>query len=297
MTWFSEDELRRQAGDVSFARGAKYRESVETLDDVAGGVTAVVSGTDRYTVRLRNVDGELVGECSCPHAADGFFCKHCVAVGLLVLEGVADGGAADIRGYVETLDRDELVELLVGHANEDPVLFRKLSLKAGRDDLDALRRHVEGTLRLRGFVGFQGTVAYTEKVREVLATVRELMDGPLLCLVIELVVEALDFVEDSFGALGSEVSGALALYAEACADTPPEPKELAEWLLRLDLDGSGRIDVNIADFTAGLGFEGLAVFRAGVEERWRLDDGEDPYRSRKLQRLREGFAAMRNWKA
>lgn len=118
-------------------------------------------------------------------------------------------------------------------------------------------------MRLRGFVGFQGTVAYTEKVREVLATARELMDGPLLCLVIELVVEALDFVEDSFGALGSEVSGALALYAEACADSPPEPKELAEWLLRLDLDGSGRVDVNIADFTAGLGFEGLAVFRAG----------------------------------
>jgi hypothetical protein len=297
VTWFSEDELRRQAGDVSFARGAKYLESVETLDDVAGGVTAVVSGTDRYTVRLRDVDGELVGECSCPHAADGFFCKHCVAVGLLVLEGAADGGAADIRGYVETLSRAELVELLVGHANEDPVLFRKLSLKAGRDDLDVLRRHVEGTLRLRGFVGFQGTLTYAEKVREVLATAEEVMDGPLLCRVVELVVEALDFVDDSFGTLSDEVRRALALYAEACADSPPEPKELAEWLLRLDVDGSGRVDVSIADFTAGLGFEGLAVFRAGVEERWRLDDGEDPYRSRKLQRLREGFAAMRNWQA
>ena len=295
MTWFSEDDLRRQAGDVSFARGAKYLEAVETLDDVAGGVTAVVSGTDRYTVRLRNVGGELVGECTCPHAADGFFCKHCVAVGLLVLEGGAGGGEADIRGYIESLDRAELVELLVEHANEDPVLFRKLTLKAGSHDIEALRRHVEGTLKLRGFVGSQGTIAYVEKVREVLATATELMDGPLLCRIIELTVEALDFVEDGFGTLNDEVRSALSLYAQACADAPPEPKELADWLLRLDLDGSGRVEVSIADFTGGLGFEGLAAFRAGVEERWRLDDGEDPHRSRKLQRLREGFAAMRNW--
>ncbi|WP_410658447.1 SWIM zinc finger domain-containing protein [Amycolatopsis sp. lyj-112] len=295
MTWFSEDDLRGQAGDMSFARGAKYLEAVETLDDVAGGVTAVVTGTDRYIVRLRDVDGELVGECTCPHAADGFFCKHCVAVGLLVLEGAADGGAADIRGYVESLERAELIDLLVGHANEDPVLFRKLSLKAGRDDVDVLRRHVEGTLRLRGFVGFQGTLAYVAKVREVLVTAGEVRDGPLLCRIVELVVEALDFVEDSFGTLGDEARSALALYADVCADSPPEPKELAEWLLRLDLDGSGRIEVSIADFTGGLGFEGLAAVRAGVEERWRLDDGEDPTRSRKLQRLREGFAAMRNW--
>lgn len=297
MTWFSEDDLRRQAGDVSFARGAKYLEAVEALDDVAGGVAAVVSGTDRYTVRLRNVGGELVGECTCPHAADGFFCKHCVAVGLLVLDGGADGGAADVRGYVESLDRIELIDLLVEHANEDPVLFRKLSLKAGRHDIEALRRHVEATLKVRGFVGFQGTLAYTEKVREVLVTAGEVMDGPLLCRIVELVAEALDFVEDSFGTLNDEVRSALALYAQACADAPPDPKELAEWLLRLDLDGSGRVEVSIADFTGGLGFEGLAAVRAGVEERWRLDDGEDPYRSRKLQRLREGFAAMRNWDA
>lgn len=297
MTWFSEDDLRGQAGDVSFARGTKYLEAVEALDDVAGGVAAVVSGTDRYTVRLRNVGGELVGECTCPHAADGFFCKHCVAVGLLVLEGGADGGAADVRGYVESLDRVELIDLIVEHANEDPVLFRKLSLKAGRHDIEALRRHVEATLKVRGFVGFQGTLAYTEKVREVLVTAGEVMDGPLLRRIIELVVEALDFVEDSFGTLNDEVRSALALYAQACADAPPDPKELAEWLLRLDLDGSGRVEVSIADFTGGLGFEGLAAVRAGVEERWRLDDGEDPYRSRKLQRLREGFAAMRNWDA
>jgi hypothetical protein len=297
VTWFSEDDLRRQAGDVSFARGAKYLEAVEALDDVAGGVAAVVSGTDRYTVRLRNVGGELVGECTCPHAGDGFFCKHCVAVGLLVLEGGADGGAADVRGYVESLDRVELIDLLVEHANEDPALFRKLSLKAGRHDIEALRRHVEATLKLRGFVGFQGTLAYTEKVREVLVTAGEVMDGPLLCRIVELVAEALDFVDDSFGTLNDEVRSALALYAQACADAPPDPKELAEWLLRLDLDGSGRVEVSIADFTGGLGFEGLAAVRAGVEERWRLDDGEDPYRSRKLQRLREGFAAMRNWDA
>lgn len=282
---------------MSFARGAKYLEAVEALDDVAGGVAAVVSGTDRYTVRLRNVGGELVGECTCPHAADGFFCKHCVAVGLLVLDGGADGGAADVRGYVESLDRIELIDLLVEHANEDPVLFRKLSLKAGRHDIEALRRHVEATLKVRGFVGFQGTLAYTEKVREVLVTAGEVMDGPLLCRIVELVAEALDFVEDSFGTLNDEVRSALALYAQACADAPPDPKELAEWLLRLDLDGSGRVEVSIADFTGGLGFEGLAAVRAGVEERWRLDDGEDPYRSRKLQRLREGFAAMRNWDA
>ena len=84
--------------DDSAALGSNYFESgrvaVRTVDD--GGASAVVDGsaTAPYRVALEwpsdGVGRELGVSCSCPHFADGFYCKHIFATILAV-----DGSAPD----------------------------------------------------------------------------------------------------------------------------------------------------------------------------------------------------------
>jgi uncharacterized Zn finger protein len=72
------------AGKRSFERGEDYFASgqVGSLERHASAITARVQGTRPYRVKLWVDDGELEYSCTCPVAADGAFCKHCVAVGL-----------------------------------------------------------------------------------------------------------------------------------------------------------------------------------------------------------------------
>ena len=95
MAWFTEVDLEELAGDRSFYRGQGYVDAVGSVLDVPNGVVATVQGTHSYRVKLYDNAGDLDGECSCPYGEDGNFCKHCVAVGLRVLQG---GGAAKNGG-------------------------------------------------------------------------------------------------------------------------------------------------------------------------------------------------------
>lgn len=85
MAWFTENDLRRLAGERSFDRGLKYQDAVGSIAQLPDGVVATVAGTDSYRVRLRDFDGRLGEDCSCPYGREGAFCKHCVAIGLRIL--------------------------------------------------------------------------------------------------------------------------------------------------------------------------------------------------------------------
>jgi uncharacterized Zn finger protein len=83
---FTEADVRLAAGARSFERGQEYLDAVEDLKISDREVTASVYGNSEYTVCLIIADQRLSGGCTCPYGQDGFFCKHCVAVGLSVLE-------------------------------------------------------------------------------------------------------------------------------------------------------------------------------------------------------------------
>src|SRR5262245_23871888 len=109
--WFTEDDLHEAAGGQSFQRGHDYMGAVTDLAPTALGVRASVRGLDSYEVWLGRDGERLVGECSCPFGADGNFCKHCVAVGLVLL-AESSGPAApevDLAAYLRTLEPRELV--------------------------------------------------------------------------------------------------------------------------------------------------------------------------------------------
>ena len=140
---FTEDNLRRAAGPASYARGVGYVDRVEELEIAGTWVTASVYGTDVYRVRLKfddeRADG-LRGDCSCPFGAEGNFCKHCVATGLVALRSgppvaaVAAAPAAPATGstvsWLSSLSRDELLAELFQLLADRPDLLERFELRA-----------------------------------------------------------------------------------------------------------------------------------------------------------------------
>jgi uncharacterized Zn finger protein len=272
--WFTEDDLHEAAGGQSFQRGRDYVGAVADVAPTALGVRATVRGLDSYEVWLGRDGERLVGECSCPFGADGNFCKHCVAVGLVLL---AEGPAApapevDLAAYLRTLDNRELVELVLAQAGRDPALYRRLSLRAGSTgapQVAVLRRQLDEALRVRGYLDDRAAREYARRAREVLDTVDELITSghaaearPLARSAVEGITAAMSTVDDSAGAVTALYRRALWLYARACAVARPNPARLAEWLFRQRLAGPGWPVVELADFADSLGEAGLSVYRS-----------------------------------
>jgi len=292
MAWFTDEHLRALAGPKSYQRGTGYLDAVADLRVVPGGVRAIVHGTEPYGVRLLSEDGRLTGTCDCPVGAEGAFCKHCVALGLVVLDvpefadrdtSAAGGNAveSDLRAYLESLDRQTLVDLLHQHALDDETLARRLSLRAarrqadGQPDTAALRRNLDRALRTRGLTSYHGSFDYARRAQEILDTLQELLDGghaslviPLAERALALIAEASEQMDDSAGAVGDVAGAVLALHAAASHAAPPDPERLARWLVDLELDGPGWPEVDLDAYWGTLGVRGQAAYRHRVERLW-----------------------------
>ncbi|MDP2825823.1 MAG: SWIM zinc finger family protein [Sulfuritalea sp.] len=168
--------LEDLAGTTAFRRGEEYFSvgAVGCLRATDDKVAAKVEGTATYKVELRDDDGDLAYDCTCPRAADGYFCKHCVAVGLAWLaenfaapkSGAASGKKKrrdpwrDIKEYLTTQVPETLIELLLDVAQRDDRLYQSLLLKAERTGgsgnvAKAFRRAIDGATRIHGFVDWR----------------------------------------------------------------------------------------------------------------------------------------------
>ncbi len=76
--------IRALAGKVWFVRGEAYYQQggVVELSEHNGKLSAIVTGTEDYRVRLWTESNDLAYSCSCPLGDDEQFCKHCVAAAL-----------------------------------------------------------------------------------------------------------------------------------------------------------------------------------------------------------------------
>ncbi|WP_143035971.1 SWIM zinc finger family protein [Lentzea fradiae] len=118
--------LLHRAGTKSYWRGLTYRDAVLSLRVHSRYVAARVRGGDdeAYAVELSWSDTHLVGSCTCPHGTEGFFCKHCVAVGLVLLdrgETVPPPDAEDVelKDVLRALPPEALRDLLYEQAAGD----------------------------------------------------------------------------------------------------------------------------------------------------------------------------------
>ena len=172
---FAEDELRAVAGDRSFERGLGYIGAVSGLERAGDRVLATVRGARDYLVVLTLPGGRVArpglrGECGCPYGQEGFFCKHCVAVALLVARasmkvprpragrrggsagsgqvGTERGTSANLSSWLGELGREELLALVCDQLPEDPEWRQRLELRAAAEaaEADAVRERIASLL-------------------------------------------------------------------------------------------------------------------------------------------------------
>ena len=134
------DLLLHLAGPRAFVRGEAYftEGRVRSLHEDGSVLAGVVEGKEQYRVEVHRGSAgrsQLIAACTCPHGADGRFCKHAVAVALAGLEGRDEVAEEDeLRGWLARQRHGVLVDLLWEAAQADPALADRL---ADRRDADA----------------------------------------------------------------------------------------------------------------------------------------------------------------
>ncbi len=316
--------LEDLAGTAAFRRGDEYFSvgAVGRLRATDDKVTAKVEGTETYQVELRDDDDDLAYDCTCPRAADGYFCKHCVAVGLAWLAEQAvetkpksKGGKTkqrdpwrDIKEHLATQSPETLIELLLDVAQRDDRLYQSLLLKAertggGGNVAKAFRRAIDGATHIHGFIDWREVSAFAGNIDQVAESLAELLKPDTAASLVELaeyaierVENALEQIDDSNGTVSGTVYGLAELHQKACAMALPEPTELAERLFRLETT----LPFNVGSFDAAtyrnvLGKDGLRRYRELAEAEWSKikprdsKDGHDGNRYR-ITRIMEQLA-------
>lgn len=310
--------LRENAGGRSFAAGKAYFEDGHVLDlqVTAQAITAKVQGTERYQVRLDlEDDGDFVYDCSCPYANEGNFCKHCVAVGLAWLDS-SFGEAATVSGpnslqtYLDTLEKEQLVSLLLREANRDADLNNRLLLQAAQStlrgtDMSAYKKSIDRAFRIQGYLDYDDRDGYVDDGEEIVVSLRELLEDGLASETRQLAEYAIqklekvtDQIDDSNGEVGGIWQDLHMLHRDATLQLPPDADVLAQWLLRREMQRDWDVDVDWQEYRPALGADGERFFRQLVEAEWRkvpvLQPGErnssDGSRSA-ITRLMLSFAA------
>lgn len=288
----SERALLEVAGDRSYARGEDYVRYVRGLRITAETAYASVQAKRVYAVELDWSGPQPDGFCTCPHAADGHFCKHLVAVGLAVIDSgaIADATrvASALDATVQAMDVDELRELVMTLAHRDGEVRRMLEVRAtaaSDDDTTAkaeFEAYVRNALEFRGFVDYRESYAVAEAASQVLdelenhlnAGSAEIVRPALLCA-LTLLRTITEHADDSSGAIGGECERAADLYAKACRLGAPDPAELAEWLAAFRATSPGWPTLLLADFVDAFDDHALKIYRAAVADLDRQHAGRD----------------------
>lgn len=280
--------LLEVAGDRSYARGEDYVRYVRGLRITAQKANASVQAKRVYAVELDWSGPQPDGFCTCPHAGDGHFCKHLVAVGLAVIDSGAVADAARVEATVQAMDIDELRELVMSLAHRDGEVRRMLEVRAtaaSGDDTTAkaeFEAYVRNALEFRGFIDYRESYAVAEAASQVLdelerhlnAGCAEIVRPALLCA-LTLLRTITENADDSSGVIGGECERAADLFAQACRLGAPDPAELAEWLVMFRATSPGWPTLSLADFVDAFDDHALKIYRAAVADLDREHAGAD----------------------
>jgi len=287
---FDLDTLRERAGDKVFARGQAYHRDgqVEILAIEPGWVLAQVVGSEDYRTKVTGHGEDIGGECSCPAFGDWGFCKHMVAAALAA--NAADGNPAveavgtlsRIREHLRQKGVDALVEMIVGLAERNPTLFRKLNTAAMTTGVDAasltahLRKDLDAATRIRGFVDYGEVGGWATGVDDVLDSIAELIPAghavhalALAERAIDRIEAAMEAIDDSNGEGSALMDRARHIHLAAARAARPEPIPLAGELFVRETEGEyGTFYHASRLYEDVLGETGLAEYRRLAEQAW-----------------------------
>ncbi len=324
----SPTKLKRFAGHAVFSRGESYFNSgaVSRLRMTGNVLSARVSGSYSYMVKLWEEDDGIEYECSCPHGEEGNFCKHCVAVGLAWLAETGSAGGTkptgkkkanpwkEITDYVGLQDAATLMGWLLETAKRDDVLYENLLLKARRavgpaSTIKAFRAAIDRAVETGGYVDWHEASTYAAGLGNIANSLAELLHQGQAAALVELaeyaiarVEAACEYVDDSNGGEMTDMLERLGeLHYQACVAARPDPAELAERLFKYEMaDGFDAFHDNLRRYAKVLGKEGAARYKQLAEEEWRKveprtqETGRGEYDSRRwrITRIMECFAEL-----
>jgi len=287
--------IRRLAGVQSYQRGLDYfsHGHVESIEDRAGSIHAVVRGNQDYTVTLTADDGVPDYTCDCPVGIDGAFCKHCVAAALAWLDRAAGPARPVGRGKAKEVtladagkilhaeDKSTLVRMVLDWAKDDDRLYERLILYAARRSgpdtgAAAVRRAFEKAVRVRDFVHYREATGWARGVDDAIDSVEQLLNDGQAGAVIELcesalqsLLGAIQAVDDSDGHFGALRDRLQDIHYRACQEARPDPAELARRLFQWELHSDYDVFCGAAvQYAKILGAKGMKVYRELAEAEW-----------------------------
>jgi uncharacterized Zn finger protein len=305
---YEDWQLRRMAGEVTYARGAAYAKEgrVNLLSIGPAIVRAQVSGAEVYSVVLKGDSDDIWGECECPAFEGRGLCKHLVAVALTVnaasseVLGTVKQTQDLVRAHLAALGHDVLIDRLMALAVQDSKLWRRLELEAAlksEDDDSIFQRiaaEMDTALDVGGHVDWRGAGAVAEDLREVVGQFQELVDAgrnnAALRLLNRLFDDASDLqesVDDSDGEVRDALDAAQGLHLRACVAARPDPAAIAAELFQRELEDDYGLWEDTYDVYADvLGPVGIAEFRRLAATAFRAN----PSDRLRLRRILDGFA-------
>lgn len=307
----SDTALKSLAGTAVFGRGQTYARGGAVQDPELSGrqadeqvaLSAVVQGTQPYQTRVWVDDKHhLDGECDCPHADDGYFCKHQVALAL-TLRGLLGGDVSasdpeaakkvaaaakraqtqaqnreDLRAFVREQSAEVLAERLWQWASEDRHRMAELKAWAAQaragSDPKAVTQAITELLRThRQYLEWRDLRSYLQRAGKVLDLLRPWLeqDPAQLQALCEHALRCLYKVaaraDDGDGDLSGVAEEIYALLLEALRASPPSANWADRWLSLVQADPWGLFDETEALEAAGPAVQARYTERAA--QAWR----------------------------
>jgi uncharacterized Zn finger protein len=306
---FNIDALRDLAGDKVFARGETYHRDgqVQILTIEPKRVLAQVAGSEDYRTELAGRGTDIRGHCSCPAFHDWGFCKHMVAVALVVnalgpeAEAEGAGVLSRIRDHLKQKSVDALVGIIMELAERDPALLRRLDVAAAVMHADdgmlrtRLRKAIDAATRTPDYLEYSEVPGWASSVDASLDAIDDLVSGPRAGLALELaeyaidrIERAIDGIDDSEGLCSELLHRARDVHLAATESVRPDPVQLARDLFAREVDGDYDTFGDAAQLYADvLGKPGLAEYNRLAAKAWE----KLPKRSGRGQRHDDEFSA------
>lgn len=279
--------LLEQAGDAAFKRGTAYfRDARIALGDRSDGeLEGEAHGSASYRWRLRFERGEWDGQCDCPAAADGSFCKHLVAavltaradqpvVGDVIARPVPskrEPPLSELREFLRAQPVDRLADWLLRLADEDRVVEKRLLLYRATSEPGALKAALAKVLTVGPFMDYRRTVDFSRRLGVVVEQLHTQLaqnasDSRGLCeYALKRLLGAVERCDDSSGMLGGRMAEIAELHAQACVKAPPGMALVKPLLALQRLDHWGLLP--LARYWDALGGAGQADYtRTVVDE-------------------------------
>lgn len=306
----SDLSLTQASSAVIFQRGKSYAASgtVEPVDEdpmPEPALRAQVAGTRAYRTEVWIEADAVAGSCDCPHAEDGGFCKHQVAVALVWRDRLAaDAALVDasahlpetvgvrrspnptekdkrqaLHDFLHARDPANLADKLLALADGDFDIARELqqwrqASEVRNDPVDLQRMISEALAPTRGFIDRDECASYLRRAAAIFpllqqARARNAGAAAALCLhALRSAWGVLQQADDSDGEIGGLCQAIGEEWVLALTAAGPQPAGFGDTYLQIQLDDPfGCFDAACAE--AAIGEAAMARYRRAVAERWR----------------------------